>query len=39
MFRKYVVPSLLFSLLRIAGLGVIFFLLMNLGKIQCLLNK
>ena len=39
MFRKHVVPGLLISLLRIVGLGVIFFLLINLGKIQYLLNK
>lgn len=39
MFRKHVVPGLMLSMLRIAGVGVIFFLLMNLGKIQYLLNK
>ena len=37
MFQKHVVPGLLLSLLRVVAIGVIFFLVMNIGKIEPLL--
>lgn len=39
MLQKHVVPGLMFSLLRVAATGVIFFLVMNIGKLQPLLDK
>lgn len=39
MFRKHVVPGLMLSLLRVVGVGVVLFLLLNLGKIQAVLEQ
>lgn len=39
MFRKHVVPGLIFSLLRVVTVVAILFLILNLGKIQLLLNQ
>lgn len=39
MFRKHVVPGLIFSLLRVVAVVAILFLILNLGKIQLLLNQ
>jgi len=39
MLQKYVVPGLLFSLLRVVAVGLIFFMVFNIGKLQPLLDK
>lgn len=39
MFQKHVIPGLMVSLLKLVVVGVIFFLILNIGKIQPLLVK